>query len=90
MKWPKDSDEQIDELGGNNKIMLGYVWPSNKTAFPDFFKESTKKWWKNEIKKHYETVPFDGYTNNNTKITYDSLYLIIFRNHSNYKVFGSI
>lgn len=60
IKWPKDSHEQVDELGGNNEYMLGYVWPSGKAAFPDFFKNQTKLWWKSEIKKHYQNVPFDG------------------------------
>ena len=36
------------------------VWPDNKTAFPDFFKESTKTWWTDEIRTFYENVKFDG------------------------------
>jgi len=51
----------VDELGGNNEYMLGYVWPNGKAVFPDFFKNKTKNWWKDEIVKHYQTVPFDGY-----------------------------
>lgn len=60
MKWPKNENPQLDEIGGNNPYMLGYVWPSGKTAFPDFFKEKTKNWWKKEIKDHYNSVSFDG------------------------------
>lgn len=36
------------------------VWPANKTAFPDFFKNSTKIWWKNEIKMLYDKIKFDA------------------------------
>ena len=29
--------------------------------FPDFFKSKTKAWWKNEIKKNYDSLlTFDG------------------------------
>lgn len=60
MKWPKDQNPQLNELKGNNEIMLGYVWPDGKTAFPDFFKKKTQQWWIDEIKKHYKEVTFDG------------------------------
>ena len=53
--------------------MLGYVWPDGKTAFPDYFKNTTQKWWISEIVKHYKTLKFDGcktnlYSNKNLNI----------------------
>ena len=54
------NNPQKDEINGNNTYMLGYVWPEGKAVFPDFFLERTKSWWKNEIKMHFNTVPFDG------------------------------
>nr|XP_045599911.1 maltase-glucoamylase, intestinal-like [Procambarus clarkii] len=46
--------------GGLANVMLGYVWPDNRTAFPNFFKESAKNWWMQEIKNFYTTLKFDG------------------------------
>lgn len=47
---------------GAGDVMLGYVWPDNRTAFPDFFRSSTKAWWKEEIKLLYTSqgLKFDG------------------------------
>lgn len=37
------------------------MWPDGKTAFPDFFKESTQDWWKEELRIFYNDVlEFDG------------------------------
>jgi len=41
-------------------IMLGYLWPNGKTATPNFFKNETKEWWKNEIQMFYENAGFSG------------------------------
>lgn len=60
IKWPTVNNPQKDEMQGNNQYMLGYVWPEGKTVFPDFFKESTKKWWQKEIVAHFKNVQFDG------------------------------
>ena len=62
IKWPEDQNPQLNETGTeNNTYVLGYVWPEGKTVFPDFFKNKTRNWWKNEIKNHYNRVlKFDG------------------------------
>ena len=61
IKWPSLDNPQVNESKGNNTVMLGYVWPIGKAAFPDFFNERTKQWWKNEIVNHYKnTLTFDG------------------------------
>ncbi|KAK7085835.1 hypothetical protein SK128_017032, partial [Halocaridina rubra] len=58
IKWPQ---EQVpSENFGADDVMLGYVWPDNRTAFPDFFKNTTKEWWEDEILRHYENLEFDG------------------------------
>ena len=36
------------------------MWPDGRTAFPDFFKAETQKWWKQELKTFYDQLPFDG------------------------------
>lgn len=41
-------------------IMLGYLWPDGKIAIPNFFKNETKEWWKNEMAKFYNKVKFSG------------------------------
>ncbi|CAL1275534.1 unnamed protein product [Larinioides sclopetarius] len=47
------------ELGGYN-ITFGRVWPNSEVAFPNFFDERAKVWWKNTIMNHHKEVPFDG------------------------------
>lgn len=58
IKWPNGTSPDRNET--KNDIMLGYCWPPGKVAYPDFFKKSTQKWWKDSIKKHYGTLKFDG------------------------------
>jgi len=41
-------------------VMLGYVWPVGRAAFPDFFKQSTKEWWLREIEDLQASIQFDG------------------------------
>jgi len=67
IKWPSDQNPQENENPqgnenpGKNPYLLGYVWPEGKTVFPDFFKNKTKEWWKNEIKNQYDNMlKFDG------------------------------
>jgi alpha-glucosidase (family GH31 glycosyl hydrolase) len=62
IKWPASQNPQLNETGtDDNEFMLGYVWPNGKTVFPDFFKNKTKDWWKQEIVNHYNNVlKFDG------------------------------
>ncbi|KAG7153671.1 Maltase-glucoamylase, intestinal-like [Homarus americanus] len=58
IKWPQELVPEENHGGGD--IMLGYVWPDNRTAFPDFLRSSTKEWWKEEIIRLYDTLEFDG------------------------------
>ncbi|GBN16359.1 Maltase-glucoamylase, intestinal [Araneus ventricosus] len=55
--WKEDMFPQ--ELAGYN-ITFGRVWPSSEVAFPNFFDERAKIWWKNSIMNHHQKVPFDG------------------------------
>ena len=54
IKWmdpllvPNDQPEKC----GN--YVVGYVWPDNKTLFPDFYKPSTQDWWANELKLFHD------------------------------------
>ncbi|XP_055340318.1 maltase-glucoamylase-like [Paramacrobiotus metropolitanus] len=60
IKWPHGVTG-IDSINvGPNNILLGKVWPDGRAAFPDFFSEKAKTWWKNEIVKQHQTLKFDG------------------------------
>ena len=39
-----------DQTNGT-PLMLGVVWPDNHTAFPDFFRNNTSTWWRDELYK---------------------------------------
>ncbi|XP_063595395.1 maltase-glucoamylase-like [Penaeus indicus] len=56
--WPEG--QAPDENFGAGDVMLGYVWPDNRTAFPDFFREKTKSWWKEQIVDFHKILEFDG------------------------------
>ncbi|KAK3872832.1 hypothetical protein Pcinc_022087 [Petrolisthes cinctipes] len=58
IKWPKGMAPQHNYGAGD--IMLGYVWPDNRTAFPDFLRSSTHEWWQDEIISLYQHLQFDG------------------------------
>ncbi|XP_050706876.1 maltase-glucoamylase-like isoform X2 [Eriocheir sinensis] len=64
--WAADTDATLVEQnnGGGNlgRVMLGYVWPENKTAFPNFFSQAAQDWWVEEIRIFYDekNVKFDG------------------------------
>ena len=36
------------------------VWPKGKVVFPDFLKNETCEWWKEEIIDHHKVLSFDG------------------------------
>lgn len=63
IKWPEDENNiQLNEFNtGDNPYLVGYVWPEGKVMFPDFWRQSTKDWWSEEIKMHHATLNFDGY-----------------------------
>lgn len=60
IKWPNSSWVPVDQPANAEDYMVGYVWPFEKTAFPDFWKNSTQEWWVNEITTLHETIAFDG------------------------------
>ncbi|XP_067946524.1 sucrase-isomaltase, intestinal-like [Watersipora subatra] len=61
IKWPTDDSSKIcDKCEDDRHNMFGYVWPDNKTAFPDFFKNNTKVMWKRWIVHQYQELRFDG------------------------------
>jgi maltase-glucoamylase len=60
VKWPNSSLIPDDQLPQANDYMVGYVWPTKKTAFPDFWKKSTQDWWHNEIQLLHDELEFDG------------------------------
>lgn len=49
-----------DDCQPLDNVMLGYVWPDGRTAFPDFFKNETQVWWKKEMKTFHDLLPYDG------------------------------
>ena len=57
--WPKDV-KNPDYQYTNSSIMVGYCWPKGRVAYPDFFKNSTQKWWINEIVQHRKNLIFNG------------------------------
>uniref|UniRef100_A0A0P5BNP6 alpha-glucosidase n=1 Tax=Daphnia magna TaxID=35525 RepID=A0A0P5BNP6_9CRUS len=58
-EWANETLKPDDQPTENN-IIIGNVWPDNKTAFPDFFRDSTKQWWTEEIRLFYELLKFDA------------------------------
>ena len=43
-----------------SNVMLAYVWPDGRTAFPDFFKDSTVNWWHQELLNFHSTISYHG------------------------------
>ena len=54
IKWSDPSLVPEDQEPGTGDYMVGYVWPDNKTVFPDFLRPETQEWWSNEIKLFHE------------------------------------
>jgi alpha-glucosidase (family GH31 glycosyl hydrolase) len=45
----------------NSDVMLGYCWPNDKVAYPDFMNERTKIWWMDQIVNYRKVnISFDG------------------------------
>ncbi|XP_069159660.1 sucrase-isomaltase, intestinal-like [Procambarus clarkii] len=59
IKWSDPSLVPDDQEPGTDDYMVGYVWPANKTVFPDFLKPETQAWWINELKIFHELLDFD-------------------------------
>ena len=49
----------------DDQFIFTQVWPDGRTAFPDFFKDSTKIWWTKWI----------DYTYNNLGLKFDALWI---------------
>ncbi|KAK3876903.1 hypothetical protein Pcinc_018349 [Petrolisthes cinctipes] len=60
IKWYSDIYIPSDQDPTCRDYVIGYVWPDTKTVFPDFFKPSTKAWWKEELNIFYESVAYDA------------------------------
>ena len=66
IKWPAYITAGVDgvlaDSIGENRAMLGKVWPDGRTAFPDFFKNETKEWWTYWINDLYnnQSLKFDA------------------------------
>ncbi|KAK8727326.1 hypothetical protein OTU49_009816, partial [Cherax quadricarinatus] len=59
IKWSDPSLVPDDQEPGTDEYMVGYVWPANKTIFPDFLKPETQDWWINEMKIFHELLDWD-------------------------------
>ncbi|GFQ82400.1 lysosomal alpha-glucosidase [Trichonephila clavata] len=57
---PSWKEDMFPEELRKHNITYGKVWPESEVAFPDFFKESTRTWWKDTIMKYHKKLPFDG------------------------------
>ncbi|KAL4237199.1 hypothetical protein ACF0H5_005579 [Mactra antiquata] len=60
IKWPNNTGPLDSRPSPDSDILLGYVWPKQKTAFPDFFNERTKEWWIDNIRRFHAELNFDG------------------------------
>ncbi|KAH7705357.1 Protein AAGR-2 [Aphelenchoides avenae] len=65
VEWP--TEEMVPKkvqkkypLAKGTKIMLAVVWPSNHSAFPDFFNQSTIYWWERAFVQFHKKLSFDG------------------------------
>ncbi|XP_068224181.1 sucrase-isomaltase, intestinal-like [Palaemon carinicauda] len=60
IKWGDESLVPSDQEPGCEDYVVGYVWPEEKTVFPDFLKPETHVWWQNELKEFHDVLPFDA------------------------------
>ncbi|XP_053395701.1 maltase-glucoamylase-like [Mercenaria mercenaria] len=60
IKWPNNTGPLDSRPEPDSDIMLGYVWPKGKVAFPDFLNNRTHDWWSKTITKFHDTLAFDG------------------------------
>jgi alpha-glucosidase (family GH31 glycosyl hydrolase) len=40
----------------NNDVMIGYCWPNDKVAYPDFLNNRTISWWTEQILDYKKNV----------------------------------
>ena len=43
----------------NGETLISQVWP-NDAAFPDYYSKNGPQWWKDNLSKMYDKLPFDG------------------------------
>ena len=59
IKWPAGTSPDYAETSSD--IMLGYCWPNDKVAYPDFMLNRTRTWWKKQILDYRAVnITFDG------------------------------
>jgi alpha-glucosidase (family GH31 glycosyl hydrolase) len=59
IKWPTGMSPDYSDT--NSDVMLGYCWPNDKVAYPDFMNERTKTWWMDQIVNYRKVnISFDG------------------------------
>ena len=51
VRWYNNSLVPADQCAGCHDYVVGYVWPRNKTLFPDFFQKATVDWWTDEMQR---------------------------------------
>ncbi|KAF0300110.1 Maltase-glucoamylase, intestinal [Amphibalanus amphitrite] len=54
VRWCNSSLVPPDQCAGCRDYVVGYVWPQNKTLFPDFFQSATVSWWTDEMQRFLE------------------------------------
>ena len=59
IKWPNGMSPDFNET--NSNIMLGYCWPDDKVAYPDFLNDRSDKWWTDLIIEYRKAnISFDA------------------------------
>lgn len=59
IKWPKNMSPDFNETMSD--IMLGYCWPDDKVAYPDFMNQRSEKWWIDLILEYRQAnISFDA------------------------------
>jgi len=66
VRWPKNVSiaerNNPPNTPSDKDVIYGRVWPRGPAAFPDFFKNVTKNWWKERANYLYKdlNIKFDG------------------------------
>jgi len=60
--YPYDLAVKMDLLikHKNGSILLGKVWNTVSTAWPDFFHPDIQQYWNELVTKFHDEFPFDG------------------------------
>jgi alpha-glucosidase (family GH31 glycosyl hydrolase) len=60
IKWPQGLSPSGDYAVTNSDVMLGYCWPLDKVAYPDFMYNTTEQWWIDELVEFRKTLNYDA------------------------------